>query len=42
LKQVIYILMYQRSNFPTNSDESEIRRAFQTAAAGALGFEAER
>ena len=37
VKQVIYVLMVQRSNFP-NSDASEVRRAFQSAAAGALGF----
>ncbi len=36
-KQVIYILMVQRSNF-ANADASEVRRAFQSAAAGALGF----
>ena len=36
VKQVIYILMVQRSNFP-NADASEVRRAFQSAAAGALG-----
>ena len=40
IKQVIYVLMVQRSNFP-NADNSEVRRAFQTAAAGALGFGAE-
>jgi len=32
----IYILMVQRANFP-NSDASEVRRAFQEAAASALG-----
>ncbi len=37
VKRVIYILMVQRSNFP-NADASEVRRAFQSAAAGALGF----
>jgi CubicO group peptidase (beta-lactamase class C family) len=31
-----YILMVQRSNFP-NSDASDVRRAFQDAAAAALG-----
>ncbi len=41
VKQVAYILMIQRANFP-NSDASEVRRAFQTAAASALGFGAER
>ncbi len=41
VKQLIYILMVQRSNLP-NSDASEVRRAFQTAAAHAFGFEAER
>ena len=34
-KGVAYILMVQRSNFP-NSDASDVRRAFQTAAAQAL------
>ena len=38
VKQVIYVLMFQRSNFPTNADNTEVRRAFQTAAAQALGF----
>lgn len=38
VRQVIYILMYQRSNFPINSDAFEVRQAFQTAAAKALGF----
>jgi CubicO group peptidase (beta-lactamase class C family) len=38
VKQVIYVLMYQRSNFPLNADASEVRQAFQTAAAKALGF----
>ena len=32
---VAYILMVQRSNFP-NSDASDVRRAFQDAAASAL------
>jgi CubicO group peptidase (beta-lactamase class C family) len=41
VKQVIYVLMVQRSDFP-NSDDSSVRRAFQTAAASALGFGAER
>jgi CubicO group peptidase (beta-lactamase class C family) len=31
-KQMIYVLMVQRSNFP-NSDASDVRRAFQEAAA---------
>ncbi len=35
LKKRIYILMVQRADFP-NSDASEVRRAFQTAAASAL------
>jgi CubicO group peptidase (beta-lactamase class C family) len=35
VKQVAYVLMVQRSNFP-NSDGSDIRRDFQNAAAGAL------
>jgi CubicO group peptidase (beta-lactamase class C family) len=34
-KKRIYILMIQRANFP-NSDASEVRRAFQEAAASAL------
>jgi CubicO group peptidase (beta-lactamase class C family) len=38
VKQRIYLLMVQRTNFP-NSDASEVRRAFQTAAAGALDRE---
>ncbi len=37
-KKVIYILMYQRSNFPTNADESIVRRSFQVAAAEAMGW----
>ena len=37
VKQVIYVLMVQCSDFP-NSDDSSVRRAFQTAAASALGF----
>ena len=32
VRQIAYILMVQRSNFP-NSDGSEVRRAFQAAAA---------
>lgn len=36
VKGVAYVLMVQRSNFP-NSDASDVRRAFQQAAAGALG-----
>lgn len=35
VKGVAYIVMVQRSNFP-NSDASEVRRAFQQAAADAL------
>ena len=35
VKGVAYVLMVQRSNFP-NSDASEVRRAFQQAAAEAL------
>jgi CubicO group peptidase (beta-lactamase class C family) len=35
VKQRIYILMVQRTNFG-NGDASEVRRAFQAAAAGAL------
>jgi CubicO group peptidase (beta-lactamase class C family)/glyoxylase-like metal-dependent hydrolase (beta-lactamase superfamily II) len=35
VKQRIYILMVQRSNFP-NSDASEVRRGFQEAASEAL------
>jgi len=34
-KNLIYILMVQRSNFP-NADNSEVRKAFQQAAAEAL------
>jgi hypothetical protein len=33
--------MVQRSNF-ANADDSEVRRAFQAAAARTLGFRAER
>ena len=36
VKGVAYVLMVQRANFP-NSDASEVRRAFQHAAAKALG-----
>ncbi len=36
VKGVAYVLMVQRANFP-NSDASEVRRAFQQAAADALG-----
>jgi CubicO group peptidase (beta-lactamase class C family) len=36
VKGVAYVLMVQRSNLP-NSDGSEVRRAFQEAAAKALG-----
>jgi CubicO group peptidase (beta-lactamase class C family) len=35
VKRVAYLLMVQRSNFP-NSDASDVRRAFQQAAAAAL------
>jgi CubicO group peptidase (beta-lactamase class C family) len=35
VKQVIYVLMVQRSNFP-NSDASDVRRAFQEAAVTTL------
>jgi CubicO group peptidase (beta-lactamase class C family) len=35
VRGVAYILMVQRSNFP-NSDASDVRRAFQQTAAGAL------
>ena len=38
VKGVVYVLMVQRSNFP-NSDASEVRRAFQEAAANALAKE---
>jgi len=34
-KKLIYVLMVQRSNFP-NSDASDLRKAFQGAAAGVL------
>ncbi len=36
VKRRVYLLMVQRANFP-NSDASAVRRAFQDAAAGALG-----
>ncbi len=36
VKRRAYILMVQRANFP-NSDASDVRRAFQDAAAAALG-----
>jgi len=36
VKGVAYVLMVQRANFP-NSDGSDVRRAFQEAAAAALG-----
>jgi CubicO group peptidase (beta-lactamase class C family) len=36
-KQVLYVLMVQRENFP-NADASDVRRAFQAATAGALGL----
>jgi CubicO group peptidase (beta-lactamase class C family) len=42
VKQVIYVLMFQRSNFPINADATDVRLAFQAAAAGALGSERER
>ena len=35
-KGVAYVLMVQRANFP-NSDASDVRGAFQQAAAAALG-----
>jgi hypothetical protein len=35
VKNVAYVLMVQRSDFP-NSDASQVRRAFQEAAARAL------
>jgi len=35
VRKVAFILMVQRSNFP-NSDASEVRRAFQEAAAAAV------
>ena len=38
VKKRIYILMVQRANF-TNSDASEVRRAFQAAAVGTLDAE---
>lgn len=40
VKKVAYVLMVQRANFP-NGDESEVRRAFQSAAARALGAAAQ-
>ena len=36
VRGVAYVLMVQRANFP-NSDASDVRRAFQQAAANALG-----
>jgi len=39
VKRRIYILMIQRTNFPGGSDASEVRRAFQAAALGALDGE---
>ena len=36
VKRRAYILMVQRTDFP-NSDASDVRRAFQNAAAEALG-----
>jgi CubicO group peptidase (beta-lactamase class C family) len=36
VRGVAYVMMVQRANFP-NSDASEVRRAFQQAAADALG-----
>jgi CubicO group peptidase (beta-lactamase class C family) len=41
VKGVAYILMVQRTNFP-NSDASEVRAAFQRAAASALAATADR
>jgi CubicO group peptidase (beta-lactamase class C family) len=38
VKQRIYILMVQRSDFP-NSDGSDLRRAFQSAATGLKSFD---
>jgi len=35
-KKVAYVLMVQRANFP-NSDASDVRKAFQDAAAQAVG-----
>jgi len=35
-KQVIYVLMVQRSDFP-NSDGSDVRNVFQVKAAEAMG-----
>lgn len=37
VRRVAYVLMVQRANFP-NADASEVRRAFQAAAAKELGF----
>ena len=36
VKEVFYALLVQRSDFP-NADDPEVRRAFQTAAAEAMG-----
>ncbi len=41
VKEVFYVLLVQRSDFP-NADDTEVRRAFQTAAAEALGNGAAR
>ena len=35
VKQVVYVLMVQRSNFP-NADASDVRKAFQEAAVATL------
>lgn len=37
-KKLIYILMFQRSNFPINADDTVVRRSFQVAAAKAMGW----
>lgn len=37
VRRVAYVLMVQRANFP-NGDASDVRRAFQAAAAKELGF----
>ncbi|MGZ5567363.1 MAG: serine hydrolase domain-containing protein [Limisphaerales bacterium] len=37
-KKLIYILMYQRANFPINADDTVVRRSFQVAAAKAMGW----
>jgi CubicO group peptidase (beta-lactamase class C family) len=37
VRQVVYVLMYQRSNFPTNADDTEVRRAFSDCCCTRVG-----